>query len=237
MIRLEPEKEKFTVWRDDCCIGTAMLYDNPCHMGNRYVKMELDQYDPSASAELFRQLREIAGRPLQMMVSSDDAEQVQFLTAGGFVCKRKCYEVEAGAADYLGERSKSPLNETHRGEAAYDRCCKILFDYYEETHRPVNPWTAGHGAFVEKLPDTVFFRESDGEIPALAFLEENEIAYVCGRDEGGFVDFAASLIAEMFERYQTIFFESDDCDWAAMLLKSLFANRKETSFDTYVYGR
>lgn len=234
MIRLEQENEYYIVWQDDFRLGTVSLYDNLGHMGNRYVKLALDRYDTAISAELFQLLREIAERPLQAMIESNDAEQVQFLMAGGFVCNRKCYEVEACAEDYVGEQSDTSLRNTHRGEPAYDRCCEILFDHYIETHRAVNPWTAGYEAFLEDLPATVVYQELDGRITALAFVEENEIAYICGMDKSEFLDFASSLVTEMFEHYETIFFESDDCDWPAMALKSMFANQDETSFDTFV---
>lgn len=236
MIRLEQENEYYIVWQDDLRHGTVSLYDNPGHMGNRYVKLALDRYDTAISVELFRLLREIAGRPLQAMVSSCNVEQVLFLIAGGFVCKRKCYEVEASAEDYVGEQSDVPLSKTNRGEAAYDRCCEILFNHYVETHRAVNPWTAGYKVYLEELPETVAYQELDGRITALAFLEENEIAYVVGTNKSVFLDFASSLVTEMFEHYETILFESDDCDWWAMALKSLFANQDETSFDTFVFA-
>ena len=74
-----------------------------------------------------------------------------------------------------------------------------------------------------------------GEIKSIAFVAENEIAYVCGADEKCFAAFASSLVCTMLEKYETIYFESDDCDWAAMLLRSLFKNQEETSYDTYVY--
>ena len=236
MIRLEQENEYYIVWQEDLRLGTVSLYDNTCHIGNRYVKLALDRYDTAISAELFRLLREIAGRPLQAMIESDNTEQVRFLISGGFVCKRKCYEVEASAKDYVGEASYTPLSKTKRGEGVYDRCCEILFSHYVETHRAVNPWTAGYEAFLEDLPETVAYQVMDGRIIALAFVEENEIAYVVGMNKSVFLDFASSLVTEMFEHYKTIFFESDDCDWPAMALKSLFVNQDETSFDTFVFA-
>lgn len=234
MLRLEQENDRCTVWQDELCLGTVILYDNSCHMGNCYLKLELECYDTSVSAELFRTVGEVADRPLQMMVGSDDAVLVRFLTAGGFVCKRKCYEVEAGLEDYVGAAPDISLSECGWGEKDYDRCCEMLYDHYLETHRDINPWTADYEAFLENLPNTVVYRENGGTITALVFVEENEIAYVCGTDVEQFTAFASGLISWMFERHETIFFESDDCDWASMALKSLFANQDGTSFDTYV---
>ena len=65
-------------------------------------------------------------------------------------------------------------------------------------------------------------------------LEDAEIAYVYGESLQEFRAFAKALIAEMFDTYETITFEADDCDEFAMGLRSMFANRGEESFDTYI---
>lgn len=236
MVGLERESNRFAVFQAGRRIGTAELYDNPCHMSNCYVKLELERWDTGISAELFAQLREIANRPLQVMVSSDDAERVEFLTAGGFRRRRKCYEMEVCAADYRGGNPNMRLLHSHTGEPDYDRCCRKLFDYYVETHRAINPWTADYEAFVRNIPVRLVYEKRDGEITSLVFVEKNEIAYVCGTDRQTFRVFAAGVAAWMLGQYPSICFESDDCDWAAMELRSLFTNLKETSFDTYVYA-
>lgn len=88
---------------------------------------------------------------------------------------------------------------------------------------------------MSELPEDVIYSVQDSEIVSAAFIEENEIAYVCSADEENFGAFARCLVCTMLEKYETVCFESDDCDWAAMLLRSLFKNHEETSFDTYVY--
>lgn len=235
MIELERESNRFAVFQAGRCVGTVELYDNPCHMGNCYVKLEPERWDTGISAELFAQLREIANRPLQAMVRSDDAERTEFLTAGGFRCRRKCYEMEVSAADYRGGKPDTPLLHGHAGEPDYDRCCRKMFDYYVETHRAINPWTAGYEAFAHDMPAWVVYAKADGEITSLAFIEQNELAYVCGTDRQTFRAFVSSVAVWLLGQYPSIFFESDDCDWAAMALRSLFSNSEETSFDTYVY--
>ena len=67
-----------------------------------------------------------------------------------------------------------------------------------------------------------------------AFVEENEIAYVCTADIRAFAAFAAAVAAELFKEYETICFEADDCDEAAMALKALFASGELSETDTYV---
>lgn len=235
MIRLEHRDEDYAVYLDGQPIGTVRLYENPCHMQNCYVKLNLELLDTEISAELFRKMQEITKRPLQVMVSSEDTALTQFLTAGGFECRRRCYEVEAGTEDYVGGIDQVPLFHSRAGEPEYAQCCRMMFDHYAQTHREVNPWTAGYETFCRELPADVIYAMANGEIASLAFVEDNEIAYVCGRDRQHFGAFARGLAAAMLEKYESVCFESDDCDWAAMQLRSMFANPDETSFDTYVY--
>ena len=187
------------------------------------------------SAELFKELRRITDRPLQVMADSDNAELIAFLLSGGFTCRRKCYEVEVGMEDYIGGQASAQLEPCRIGEAAYEQACWMLFGHYAETHKAVNPWTADYETFCGELPEEVICSKRGGKIVSLAFVEENEIAYVCGTDEECFAGFARSLVCAMLDKYETICFEGDDCDRAAMLLRSLFINQEETSYDTYVY--
>lgn len=235
MLTLQRTDDTYIVYQNECRIGSLRLYDNPHHTRNCYVKLELDEPDTEISAELFTRLREIAGRPLQIMVDSDDAELIAFLIAGGFVCRRKCYEVEAYIEDYIGGQADAPLEHCKIGEADYEEACRMLFAHYTETHKAVNPWTADYETFCDELPEDVICSKQSGEIVSLVFVEENEIAYVCGADENCFAEFARSLVCAMLKKHETICFESDDCDWAAMLLRSLFKNQEETSYDTYIY--
>lgn len=235
MLILQRTDDAYIVYQNERCIGSLRLYDNPHHMRNCYVKLEMDELDTEISAELFEELRRIAGRPLQVMVDSNNAEMIAFLVSGGFVCRRKCYEVEAGLEDYIGGQADAPLEHCRVGEPDYEAACGMLFAHYTETHKAVNPWTADYETFCNELPEDAICSKQGGEIVSLAFVEGNEIAYVCGTYEKRFTDFARSLVCAVLEKYETICFESDDCDWAAMLLRSLFKNQEETSYDTYVY--
>jgi len=235
MLTLQRTDDTYIAYQNDCRIGSLRLYDNPHHMRNCYVKLELDELNTEISAELFQELRKIAGRPLQFMVDSDDAELIAFLLAGGFVCRRKCNEVEADIKDYIGGQADAPLEHFRIGEPNYEKACRMLFAHYAETHKAVNPWTEDYETFCDALPEDVIYSKQGAEIVSVAFVEENEIAYVCGVDKNSFAEFARSLVCAMLENHKTIFFESDDCDWAAMLLRSLFKNQEDTSYDTYVY--
>lgn len=235
MITLTRNKDIVTVCGDETPIGTICLFENPYHKQNCYIKLQLKCYDNSISEELFEKLSRMIRRPLQAMVRSNDTEVTSFLAAGGFVCKRKCYEVEAAKVDYVGASTQLPICWTHTGEQAYDLCCKLMYEHYIETHKDINPWTAGVFDFCENLPGDVCCEMDGDKIVNLAFVEDNEIAYIYGTDPSRFSGFAAALISNFFARHETVFFESDDCDWAAMRLRALFANQDETSFDTYIY--
>ena len=235
MLTLQRTDDTYIVYQDERRISSLCLYDNPHHMRNCYVKLEVDELNTEISAELFQELRKIAGRPLQVMVDSDDSELIAFLLSGGFTCRRKCYEVEAGLEDYIGGQANVLLEPFHIGEADYEQACRMLFEHYTETHKAVNPWTADYETFCGKLPEEVVCYKQGGEIVSLAFVEGNEIAYVCGADEECFAEFARSLVCAMLNKYETLCFESDDCDRAAMSLRSLFQNQEEISYDTYVY--
>jgi len=236
MVTLMPDENTVNVFVDGVQIGTVRLSDNPFHKRNCYIDLCLDVYDNTTSAELFEELAQWVQRPLQAMVSSEDVQKTDFLTAGGFICKRKCYEVDAEKDDYIGATAQTTQQHACAGESAYDLCCEIMYRHYIKNHRNVNPWTAGLSDFCDRLPEEVIYSMSGEEITNVAFVEGGEIAYVCCDDRSRFNDFAASLIAELFEKHETIFFESDDCDWAAMQLRSMFINQGEVSFDAYIYA-
>ena len=235
-LRIEKDDDRLLVYKAGTRLGSVVLYNNPCHMKNCYLKLDLDRLDISVSKELFHRLGAIAGRTLQAMISSEDVMMAQFLAAGGFICKRKCYEVEAGLKDYIGGQAHIPLVHYRTGEAEYEESCQIMFDHYVATHEAINPWTADYACFCEKMPGDVICAKQDDQIVDVAFVEDNEIAYIGGTDRYFFDKFARCVSAAMLANYDTICFECDDCDWAAMMLKSLFVNQDKRSFDTYIRG-
>ena len=187
------------------------------------------------STELFSVLKALANRPLEVMTESENARLSDFLKAGGFELKRRCFESEVSAADFIGGAVFSGgLSEAAAGSAEYLSCCEILYDYHKITHRGINPLTASLGEFQKRLPKTAVFEAKDGEILNFAFVEENKIAYLGSADIGSFRDFALKLVGALFEKYETLVFESDDCDPLAMGLRSLFKNQNDSSFDTYI---
>lgn len=229
-------ENEYGIFHNGKSVGTVALSHNPYHQTNCYVKLRLNYFDPQLSKELFAQLKDITGCPLQVMAASDDAVLTTFLTAGGCVYKRKCYESEVGIEDYIGKIENTQLRRTTAGEVEYEQACRLMYEHYVATHEAINPWTSDYEAFRKKLPDTVLYAESASEIIACAFVENNEIAYICGKDNSHFKEFAQHLVTFMLSQYETVCFESDDCDWAVMTLRSLFHNPSETSYDTYLYN-
>lgn len=234
MITIHQLDNQYHVYDDGHPLGFIELYDNPQHTANCYIKMELNSWDPCISEALFRRFREIAGRPLQVMVDTSNVAITDFLTAGGFVCKRTCYEVEACVSDYVGSVLDTELRYCSVGDQDYEFFCRRMFHHYLETHKAINPWTADDATFCAKLPKTAIYAKTDDSMFSVAFVENNEIAYVCSSSQEHFRLFAQDLISSLFAKHERIFFECDDCDWVAMILKSLFINQKSTGFCTYI---
>lgn len=217
------------------------------------------QHEGEELFDLFRYIATAENSPLQVMLSSREKEKAEFLAAHGFKKLRMCYEVSVKQSDLKPEvicRSERTggtgrTRETGRnertegecvsikraiaGEAAYAACGELLYEYYRATHAPISPLTVSLEQFLEDLPIEVFYSGTDGQVSQAAFVEENEIAYVCSRDMDKFTSFAQNLVDKLFKSYQSIFFEADDVDPAGMALKGLFAVAEQETFDTWVY--
>ncbi len=208
-------------------------YTNPFHNGHLYLKIgETETIRPSQFDELIETYR----KPLQVMVSSTETRVADLLCRSGFLLKRRCYETEVGEGDLIEPLSgeADSLLSAERGTAAYEQCAKLLYRYYAETHRSVNPLTATEPEFFAILPDLALYDTSNGHVCCAAFVEDDEIAYVCSDDRKAFPAFARALAASMLKQHGIICFEADDTDWAATELRGLFKTGNDVSFDTYV---
>ena len=232
MILLKQFEGYFDIFKNGAFIGKVSLSENDFHNQNIYLKFDFVLSDEGDCRELFSKIYAAVKRPLQAMLYSNDEETAKMLSLGGFELKRKCYETEAEKADYLGNIINSEPLFTQRGEEKYKKFAKLLYDNYIEQHKDINPFSAGYSSFCEKLPESVYYDESEN----FAFIEENEIAYIYASDTASFKNFAESAVSLIFEKYETVCFESDDNDFTAMLLKSLFKENGEPSYDTYVYN-
>ena len=68
------------------------------------------------------------------------------------------------------------------------------------------------------------------------FTENNEIAYVCSLNRQSYQPFIQTVLNELFSKFDEIFFEADDTDWAASILLNQFKFNKNESFNTYIYS-
>ncbi len=226
---------EYSIFSDGKPIGSVETYESPFYSRNCYLKPNLSVCPVGFSAEIFNMLKNLIARPLQVMVYSDDLKLAEFLKAGGFELKRRCFESEVSAGDYIKSySSEAHLSECAIGSEEYLKCCELLYQYHEITHREINPLTAEPEEFYKALPRNVIYEVRGGETTNFAFVEENEIAYLGSTDIGSFPSFLAGVVEKLFGSYKTLTFESDDCDPLAMMLRSLFKNNSDLSFDTYI---
>lgn len=207
---------------------------NPFHAGNCYLQLQLLGADFPPRA-LFPLLRSQVGSPLQIMVSPVDP-LVPLLVAGGFQLRRLCYEMEVSHTDLkVPVEECLPLTAVKAGMDGYIDCCKVLYGCYHKTHAAISPLTASESVFSACLPENAIYQIEDGRILHVAFVEENEIAYLGTENLKAFPAFARTLLARQFRQFETLCFECDDCDPAAMALKSLFNAAEKDSTGTYIF--
>ena len=228
------DEDKINICVDDRNIGIIAYSFNPYHAESYYLELQLQQYDAQISMCIFDKISQRLNKSMQIMISSDESELSEFISQAGFVCKRKCYEIEADVQDYIGEQINGPLAIALDNEVVYQICRKMMLERYISTHKIINPWTGTETEFYEALPKAVYYEVENRQVINIAFIEGNEIAYVCGTDIDKFTIFAQNLVTKLFDKYENIVFEADDCDEYAMKLKSLFNNQSEVSYDTYI---
>lgn len=229
---------RYNVYQSGEDVGCITASDNPFHNTHRYLNLGLTRYDPSIAKELFSHLRKELGQPLQIMLYSK-LEMYNFLTAGGFERKRRCYELEVTSSDLAVPLIPAvELHAAQKGSVLYNACCDLLYAYYSATHDAVSPLTVTQEVFCTSLPETVVCCVEDGKPVQYAFIEPDEvgyeIAYVGSTDLSSFSGFAQTLIHELFQKCDSLTAECDDTDPAAMQLMQLFTISCDESYDTYI---
>lgn len=116
----------------------------------------------------------------------------------------------------------------------YRDAVSILYEHYRSTHETINPLTAELAEFSSELPHHVITDLAKGSMRHLAFIEQNEIAYLASIEPEGFSCFADKLLLEMFAFYQEIEFEADDIDPVATAFRLKFHCEEKATFDTYI---
>ena len=206
-------------------------FTNKFHKNHTYIKInDMRKVKLSDLEDLVKE------RPLQIGVYSDQLDIIDFIKKAGFILKRKCYEVEVKMRDLKKtlEPTKGKGKLAKKGEKPYEKASDLVFKYYKKTHKDVSPLTVGFEEFKKILPEEAFYYEKEGQVPMVAFLENEEIAYIAGLEEKLADEFINDLLIYLFKYYEEIFFEADNTDPLATRLRDKFKVKSDLSFDTYI---
>lgn len=232
MLTLYQHQNNVTVHYNGQNLGQIDLSHNPYHQTRTYLTLNLISFPLDMAEQLFQSLLQTSELSFQVMPSSLEQEKISFLTAGGFTCHRKCFEVELSQP--LEPLLTHPIHEGKRGQEDFTKAAQLMFSHYQATHQAINPWTAGLERFEELLPDTVLYTKQDSKVTNLAFVEDNEIAYMTGQDLQDFRPFISQVSNALFSQYEVVTTEIDDCDPYAMTIFDLYPDKPLESWDTYL---
>lgn len=213
-------------------------YFNLFHNSNIYFKVDEVKSFDKVNSDVLDNLCSYFGKPIQIVISSDRKDITNLLENLGFERKRACYEVEVSKDEYcLCEKDDGiKLITAYKGSKEFMACAELMLERYIKTHLEINPWTGKKTDFFDILPCKVVYEKKGDSIENLAFIENEEVAYVLGKDIDSFRKFSSNLIFNLFEKYKNICFEADDCDEFAMELKKLFNIDDNITWDTYIYN-
>lgn len=229
---------RYNVYRNGQDIGCIAVYDYECSEQHFSLQLGLDEYDPSIAKELFSLLRQELGRPLQYTAFSEQKLH-DFLTAGGFQRKRRCYEIDVSSADLAAPvRPAAALHAAKKGSALYDACCKQLYHDYRTIQKAAGLPAECLEDSCAGLAETVFCALTDSKPIHYAFVTPEDFGYTIGYvgtgDLAAFADFIQSLLYELFQNCDRLMMECADDDPAAMQLMGQFSIPMDWSVDTYV---
>ena len=230
------DSKTYEILHDQEQLGTILTYQNDFHNTCVYLKIKLNSY-PDFSP--FERIKEIEGKPLQVMIESSETELIKYLTSNGFECKRHCFcpkFTKTGLKDKL--QSDYPIHSFSSEDPIYQKCCQLLYKHYVKISAPVSPYTADYEIFIENVPtDSGFYSlDKNDQVNNVIFTENNEIAYVVSNDKETCSAFCQSVLKRIFSKYDQTFFEADEeTDWCAMTLLHLFNYDYQESFNTYIY--
>ena len=207
---------------------------NHFHKKNIYIDFDLDDMK-NINIDTFRKISEENHAPLQMMIDGDDTKKKDFIEENGFKRVRICYGMSVKKDDLIKkETAKINLFLAKKGDEKYFELAKIYFEYYKKTHESINPLTVDFDEFKNILTKEVYYNEESSI--NLAFVEDNEVAYVYTSDLDKADDFFKSLCEKLFNDYEEIFFEADDVDASAMHLKNIFSGGVDEITETWIYN-
>lgn len=208
-------------------------YKNHFHNQNIYLEFDLEDMK-NINADTFKTISKENHAPLQMMINIEETKKIDFIKENGFKRSRVCYSMTVRKSDMLSKDiSGLKLLHAKEGEAIYDELAKIYFDYYKKTHESINPLSVDFDEFKEILTKEVYYNDESGM--NLAFVEEDEVAYVYTSNLDKADEFFKNLCEKLFDDYEEIFFEADDVDQSAMHLKNLFNDGVDEITETWIY--
>lgn len=206
---------------------------NPFHNRNIYVDFDLDDMK-NINIDTLRKISEENHAPLQMMIGGYDTKKKDFIEENGFNRVRTCYGMSVRKDNLIKkETAKINLFLAKEGDEKYIELAKIYFEYYKKTHKSINPLSVDFEEFKEILTKEVYY--NDESSINLAFVEDNEVAYVYTSDLDKADDFFKNLCEKLFNNYEEIFFEADDVDASAMHLKNIFIGGVDEITETWIY--
>ncbi|MDD7339916.1 MAG: hypothetical protein PUG50_04985 [Eubacteriales bacterium] len=206
---------------------------NHFHKKNIYIDFDLDDMK-NINRDSFKAISEENHAPLQMMIDGDDTKKKDFIEENGFNRVRTCYGMSVRRDDLIRkETAKINLLLVKEGVEKYFELAKIYFEYYKKTHESINSLSVDFDEFKNILTKDVYYNDEDGI--ALAFVEDNEIAYVYASDLAKADEFFYCLCEKLFNDYEEIFFEADDVDASAMRLKNIFIGGVDEITETWIY--
>lgn len=206
---------------------------NPFHKQNIYINFDLEDIK-NINTDTFKDISKENHAPLQMMIDGSETEKRNFIQEHGFKRARLCYGMRVTKNDLLNkDKAILDLLHTKKGDAKYIELAKIYFAYYKETHEKINPLTVDFEEFKEILTKDIYYNEESGL--SLAFVEDNEIAYVYTSSFAKADVFFKRLCEKLFNDYEEIFFEADDVDESAMRLKNIFIGGVDDITETWTY--
>lgn len=103
MLKLHHQQHHVTLHYQNQNWGEIRLSHNPYHQARTYLTLNLTVFPLDMAEQVFQSLLPTSGLGFQVMLSSQDQEKIAFLTAGGFSCRRKCFELELNRPHLLNQ--------------------------------------------------------------------------------------------------------------------------------------
>lgn len=236
--RILKEKGTYRIEEEGELLAEIKVYRNAHHLKNCYVDFDREQLEGIVDRFDFQVIADREKSPLQVMLSSNEVQKALFLEERGFKKVRSCSELVVEEKDLKLPLAIKPLSIKRASQAGeiYRECCHLLFHYYKASHETVSPLTDDFETFAASIPTEVFYTMAAKKIQHVAFVEGNELAYVASNDQASFPSFALATVQTLFRANESIFFEADDVDWAATLVKNLFSIQNTETFDTWIFS-